>query len=277
MREDDGFHGYEFDQYLLIGDLVTWPSPAAFAFLCEYLVREEMKVSPGSAETISGLKIRPEQLIAIPGNHDKLLRPDLEMFDAKFAQRLGLNTPPPQDATLIRRRISGRNFAFLSVDASRYTTDRPLLITPAARRHLASGDVTAPLLERVRQLALEIVADDAIRVLVVHYPVDYYTATNLSAVPMNLVVPHEAEGMAHLLEATRGAIDLAVHGHLHRPGIYRHAGIPVVSVGTTCQSQSEANGFYLIKMFESGQLFAEHHSWRGTGFAVDAGLSQTLN
>jgi predicted phosphodiesterase len=271
LRERQGFPAYEFDQYVLLGDLVTWPSPASFAFLREYITRDEWLADPADKRKTPGLHIKPDRLIAIPGNHDKLLRPDLGMFHDKFVTPLGLDCPEPQTALLIRTQTGKVPFVFLTIDASTYTTEKPLKVTRAARSHLAGGVVTDALLASVRSAADLLIEEhaDAVKIMVIHYPVDYAAAREGSALG-NLVVPHHVQDIDRLLDALpQGTIDFAVHGHLHNPGVYNHRGIPVVSVGTAFQRKATVNDVFLVKVFESGQIRAEHHVWHKTGFELD--------
>jgi predicted phosphodiesterase len=280
MREREGFPSFDFDQYVLLGDLVTWPSPASFAFLKEYVTRDDWAPGGGTRK-VAGLHLAKDKIIVVPGNHDKLLRRDLNMFRDRFTGALDLESPPPQQAIVVRRRTPKHNFVFFVVDANRYTMDPELEVTMAARTHLASGIIGDSLVQQVGAAVERYASEDAIRVLVLHYAVDHYSATQLSQLPLNTVLPHEVAGLEQLLDAIpRGGVNFAVHGHLHRPGLYNHRGIPVVSVGTAFQrGPTGANDFYVIKIFESGQISAEHHIWAGTGFRRDPDetLSRPLN
>src|SRR4029078_3695819 len=108
----------------------------------------------------------------------------------------------PQSAIVIRRQTGKRLFTFLAVDASMYTTEKALRVTGAARSHLARGGVSAGLLESVRAAASVLAKEppDAVKVLVIHYPVDYSAVTHGVSSLDNFVLPHDVEDIDLLLD-----------------------------------------------------------------------------
>jgi hypothetical protein len=279
-----GVYGRDsFDQCVALGDLVTWPSPDAFQFFTSYATSDRWR-DPHSSSLLPGLDFKSNdkerQITVIPGNHDKLLRCNLNLFNTGVIKPLHLESISPQGASVIRRTIGTREFVFLAVDASTYTTERDLRVTRSARYHLAGGSISKALLEQVDGLAAQIAKEQAIRVLLIHYPINFGIASNLNGKAHNLFLKHDVDGIEKLLDTIpRGSIDFAAHGHLHIPGFYSYGGFPVLSLGTTLQRDSSSNDFYLVTVSDSGQIRAEHHVWHEskTGFRHDPSLSGRLN
>jgi hypothetical protein len=281
MQRHQGYARDTFDQCVFLGDLVTWPNPDAFSFFNEYVTRDRWVPAEGHSP-IAGLDFKHDeqhrQVTVIPGNHDKLLRQNLSLFDVHVRKPLDLETIAPQGATIIRRRVAHNDFAFLAIDASNYTRAPELRVDRSARRHLAAGHVSDELLDQVTKLAAELKGTPGIRVLLIHYPVDFSTASTLGGALCNRLFPHDVKDIEKLLAAIpAGAIDFAAHGHLHNPGIYSHGGMSVLSVGTTFQLNSPVNDFYVVTVSETDQIRAEHHVWTKTGFRKDPVLSKRLN
>src|SRR4030095_4385131 len=79
QARSSGFTGENFDLFLLLGDVVTWPSERAFEFAGAYLSRGMY----GSLEGVAhchGLKIPSANIVTVPGNHDKLMQRDLRLY-----------------------------------------------------------------------------------------------------------------------------------------------------------------------------------------------------
>ena len=273
------YHRDTVDQCVALGDLVTWPNPDAFEFFRQYMTRDRW-IDAQSSQRLPGMDIQPDGLTAIPGNHDKLLRQNLDWYNAYVSVPLGIEAVSPQGAQIIRRTVGSKQFAFLAIDASIYTTDPELRVTRAARYHLAGGSVSQALLTQVTVLARQMLTEEAIRVLLIHYPADFPIASGLNGFAHNVVLKHDVDGIGKLLSAIpQGAIHFAVHGHLHNPGLYSVGGFPVLSLGTTFQLGASVNDFYLVTVSDSGQIRAEHHVWSKdkTGFCPDPSLSGRLN
>jgi len=109
----------------------------------------------------------------------------------------------------------------------------------------------------------------ATRILLVHYAVDSGRVCGTGGALNNLLLPHDCKGLDQLVKTLSGDIHLVIHGHLHRPKLYRHADVPIVAASTTTQRGGE-NGFFVLRFFASGEIAAEHHLWRGTGFVLDS-------
>jgi folate-dependent phosphoribosylglycinamide formyltransferase PurN len=61
-----------------------------------------------------------------------------------------------------------------------------------------------------------------------------------------------------------------LHGHLHVPLLYNYNGVQVISVSTSTRvDENGQTGFYLIKVFDSGSIVAEHHLWTGVTYTPD--------
>jgi predicted phosphodiesterase len=281
MQRNNSYARETFDQCVALGDLVTWPNPDAFWFFTQYITQDRWRDAVSSS-TLTGLDFKSEpersQITAIPGNHDKMLRQNLNLFDTHVREPLSLEAINPQSATIIRRQIGTLPFVFLAVDASTYTRDPDLRVTRSAKNHLAGGSVSAGLLQQVKALTQEIAAEDGVRVLLIHYPIDFSVASKLSGVAQNFFVRHDVDGINRLLEAIpQGVIHFAAHGHLHSPGFYSSAGFPVLSLGTTFQLNNAINDFYVVTVSDSRQIRADHHVWTPTGFKHDDTLSGRLN
>src|SRR2546423_592150 len=90
-----GFPGEAFDMCLLLGDQATVPTGSAYQFLREYLTSNSYRTGDSELMHIcSGLNISPNKLVAIPGNHDKLLHKDLDVYQDEFLKALGLRPEP---------------------------------------------------------------------------------------------------------------------------------------------------------------------------------------
>src|SRR4051812_6657351 len=65
LRTREDFPGYEFDQMLLLGDLATWPSHAAYDFLRDYIATDNIRLT--NNRTMAGLNTKPVNIVSIPG------------------------------------------------------------------------------------------------------------------------------------------------------------------------------------------------------------------
>lgn len=273
------FPRYRFDFVLLLGDLATYANGGSYSFLTQFLVQDKYEYAGG--KTIRGLRgIHNGQLIAIPGNHDKLLRKNLDIYHMKFSVALGVDAEPkPQGAFFISHNIGGSEFLFVLVDANKYaSTDGTLDFS--AFSHLASGEVTKllknNLLEKFEALRSRREVDKAKldsfetarKILIVHYAVDVEIVLGPAPHAEELVLSHRCAGLDNLVKELRPYVDFVLHGHLHRPKIYNHCGVPVISATTTTQKDGW-NGFYIIKFLASGDIVFDHHKWNENGFTKD--------
>ena len=84
-----GYEQSKFDQVWLLGDQATHPSPGAYRFLKEYITQPEYKTQDGRGSCY-GLWIPRDTVLAVPGNHDKLLQRDLTIYKEEFAEPMAL-------------------------------------------------------------------------------------------------------------------------------------------------------------------------------------------
>jgi len=280
FRDREQYRQFEFDGYLLLGDLVTWPDPSAFSFLGDYLTQYELTVSVQSRnERRPGLHLPIAKLLAIPGNHDKLLRTDLSLFNNSVSKRLNI-APAVKNGVLLREwQVGPRRVLILTVEASAYA-ETQLTVGKRATSHLARGNISEPILEQARKIKdqLESERGKAWRILVIHYAIDFKRATDMSLrqALLNSLVPHECDGVERLFDSLGPeAIDCAIHGHLHIPRLYVFKGVPVVSVASASQLNAKPNGFHILKFMNNGNVIAEHHVWTPAGFDRDPDPSRS--
>src|ERR1051325_8990785 len=152
---DEGFKKDDFDLYLILGDLATWPSTFSFEFLRQYLTADRCLArarKPYDEPTIDcpGLHISTRQLVMIPGNHDKLFRVDLSLYHQHFLLPLALPMQPRAgQCFLTSRNINGVEFLFWLVEPSVYATADCILDT-TCRHHVASGEIIQELREEIK-------------------------------------------------------------------------------------------------------------------------------
>ena len=273
-----GFQGDTFDQFLLLGDIVTWPSQRSFTFARQYLSQDEYSPLEGVGHT-RGLKIPAASVVTVPGNHDKLMSSDLDNYHRLFAGPLsGAAYPNPRRSHMVSRRIKNREVLFIILDANIYPVDA-LSLKASCRNHLARGSVAGEMIAEVRskmtQLKDRVSVDEAelhdfegaTKILILHYAADHRAVWQRATPPANLLLPHTCRGVGSLVESLKQDLDVIVHGHLHVPRIYRFHGVPVVSVPSMSQ-RGARNGFYVLR-FVDGDIRADYHQWARTGFAFD--------
>jgi predicted phosphodiesterase len=279
-----GYRKEQFDLFVLLGDLATWADQPTYEFLTNYLCANEVQESDSlSTHKVRGLAISQERLIAIPGNHDKMLRRDLSLYFEGFTRRTGLpDAPQPQQCYLVSKTIDDREMLFIQLEASIYG-EEALRLDTAAIGLLARGKVTVAARDEIDRKLTALKSGETVdsaeissyanawKVLVVHYSPDILATTGKRD-PAELVIPHECAGLSELVRELRDDIHVVLHGHLHYPAVYNLHGVPVVSVGTVTQlcREPRKNGFFLLKCFESGEVLTEHHVWHGTGFLQDS-------
>jgi 3',5'-cyclic AMP phosphodiesterase CpdA len=262
-----------FNLVILLGDSATYANGGSYSFLRQYLTQDNYADNSGTKRP--GLKrIHMGDFIAIPGNHDKLLRKNLDLYHRSFCPY-----PNPQGSFFATRTINKQEFLFVLVEASKYATeDRKLDFS--ALSHLAAGEVSKSLRAEIKgkfeKLKKGETADEAAlkdydgtrKILLVHYAVDDRVVLGPAPHAQELIVSHRCEGLDELIRELGNSVDLVLHGHLHRPKIYNHAGVPIISATTTTQKDGE-NGFFVIKFMASGDIVVDHHKWNGNGFMRD--------
>jgi 3',5'-cyclic AMP phosphodiesterase CpdA len=281
--KNQGFERDTFDLCLLLGDQVTIPDARSYKFLRQYLTQQEYSTSDGYVDyRCSGLGLMGQQILAIPGNHDKLLRTNLDIYDREFNTPIELSERvAPQSCQLAIRKFDHREFVFILVDAGRYAaTD--LRFDGSSREHLAAGEVTSRLALQIREklaslmdhgavdeASLEGSYEAAAKIILVHYPVDYERFKSVGDW-QGKVLPHDCAGLPDMIQTIRKEFNLnmVLHGHLHRPMLYNYEGVQVVAA-TTAAQQGGDRGFHVLKVSDTGQIHAEHHCWNGIAFAAD--------
>ena len=276
-RTDEHFERENFDFCLLLGDQATTPDPQAYNFLRQYLTSARYT----SATDCVGLGFRPDQLLAIPGNHDKLFRTNLDIYQREFVRKLGLPEVEPGGSRVVIRRFAETEIVFLMIDPSIYATEE-LTIDLECRLHLASGAVTPGLAQEVvkKMTSLRDTGEvdgqrlrgkfgSALKILLVHYAVD------LPRLPRSRqwsekFLPHGCEGLDDLVATLRTEFQfqLAIHGHMHVAWLYNHGGVQVIS-SSTASGKSGNNGFFVLKFSDNNEIRAEHHCWTGNRFTPD--------
>lgn len=275
----EGLSSHHFGSVLLLGDLATYANGGSYVFLREYLSQENYNDSSGKKRTGIG-GVHNGNLIAIPGNHDKLLRKNLDLYHTKFCLPLGIDPQPkPQSSYFTSRTINGQELIFALVEASRFASKDGKLDFDALS-HLAGGKVSRILRDETKEkfemlkagksVDRAVVTDYATarKILLVHYAVDDRVVLGPAPLPQELVVSHHCKGLDALVGDLSETLDLVIHGHLHRPKIYNHCGVPIVSATTTSQVNGE-NGFFVIKFLESGDIVPDYHRWDQNGFVKD--------
>jgi predicted phosphodiesterase len=284
LRED-GFAGEKFDLLILLGDQSTLAHAKSYKFLREYICQTTYETNDGDGGTqrCCGLGISPADIMAIPGNHDKLLRSTLGLYNEEFTSKLGLiERVQPQRCTIAVRTFHDREFVFILIDPSTYCA-RDFTLDKDCRSHLAAGIVSDKLTEDVRtkltllenygrldaDVKLEKKFSEATKILLVHYAVD---EKRFKSTLEELILPHGCEGLGSLVELLRNQfqLDMVLHGHLHVPLLYNYMGVQVVAATTATRvDENRKTGFFLIKVFDTGNIVAEHHSWNGVAYAPD--------
>jgi len=270
---------HEFDLCILLGDQVTVPDSKAYAFLRKYLTQQEYRCSDGYIDyRCAGLGFNKEQILAIPGNHDKLLLTNLDFYNGQFRGPIELSEEVvAQRCAVSVRKFGSREFVFVLADANRYAT-KELHLDVSARNHLASGEITRLLEEdivtKLRDLkngssiehGLECF-DTACKILLVHYPVE---PGRFNQKMWDRGLPHGCEGLPEFVDKLRDEfrLNIVLHGHLHQPMLYNHEGVQVISATTSSQSGGQI-GFYILNVSDTGQISTQHHSWNGAAFAAD--------
>jgi antitoxin (DNA-binding transcriptional repressor) of toxin-antitoxin stability system len=156
LLQGEGYGRDDFDCYAFLGDQVTIPDPQSYRFLYEYLTEYEYEGRRGGAKlTCPGLRIDPKRVIAIPGNHDKLLRTDLSLYDQGFTDPLNARKVGMQRSQIVIRRVGSRDVVFILVDANAYASSAAS-IGSDLRDHLACGRVSDGLLTDLRERLQEL-------------------------------------------------------------------------------------------------------------------------
>jgi predicted phosphodiesterase len=289
--KEEGHPGEKFDLLILLGDQSTLTHERSYKFLREYLTQEDYTTRDeyGGVHSCKGLHMDPSGILAVPGNHDKLLRKSLDLYHEEFSRKAKIKEEVrPQMCSIAVKSLAGREFIFILVEPSVYCK-QDLKLGSDFRSHLAAGKVSEKLLEDVKiklgmlrehgkldaELKLSTKFNDAMKVLLVHYAVDE------SRFPSGLdemIVPHQCDGLGDLVNMMREEYDLslALHGHLHHPLLYNFNGVQVVSATTATRADKPGKtGFFLLKVLDSGTIRAEHHVWTGVDYTPDPDKSLT--
>src|SRR6266496_4614835 len=275
--KEEGYQGNEFDLLILLGDQSTLAHERSYKFLREYITQSLYETSDGDSKTsCSGLAIDPSNILAIPGNHDKLLRTSLNLYHDEFTRKVGIREKVrPQMCSIAIKRFAGREFVFILVEPSNYCK-QDLKLGSDFRSHLAAGTVTKKLAEDLQiklgilkqhgkldaEVRLQGTFNDAVKILVVHYAVDDGQFSS----GLQKILPHECDGLGNLVKALQEQyqLSMAMHGHLHQPLIYNFNDVQVLSAGTATRVDKGAKtGFFVVKVLDSGTIRAEHHIWNG--------------
>lgn len=273
--------GKSFDACLLLGDVATQPTGAAFKFAARYLTEERYSTGDDLVKhECLGLGFPPDKIIVIPGNHDKLLQTDLSIFQKRFLNIVKIpEKPGPRQSFLRRLSVGNTEFLFILVDASRYASEANR-IDRTYRKHLACGEIEPALhgellekLEKIKQ-GEEVDGiripdyDGTFKILLIHYAIDAQRVMENKDHLEDLVVPHECVGLEKLIGELRSHLNLVLHGHLHIPKVYVHQGVPIVSATTTTQKNGN-QGFFVLTFSDAGDVKIAHHKWLKTGFLPD--------
>lgn len=269
----------DFDFYLLLGDLVTWPLGTAYKLLVKYLT-DDAVYDQDSGSFCKGLNIPTDKLAAIPGNHDKMCLKTLDYYNSYLSNPLRIARVPESSLVLIHRTFAGLDVLFILIDGNAYQKCDNLTLDHSFRSHLACGRIDDSLIDNLKTKlsALETGKSvdgisinnfqNAIRILLVHYAADVMSVSSGPGGKVrNLVLPHDCFNIDKLISTFRNQIDLLIHGHLHQPKVYAHNGMQVLAATTTTQIGGY-NGFYVLKIFPSG-LEALHYRWLGNDFGPD--------
>jgi len=228
-----------------------------------------------------------DKILAVPGNHDKLLRTNLDVYHQEFTDKLGIPRVDPGGSHVVTKMIGKREFVFILIDASVYASEE-LVVDFHSRDHLAKGLLSRKLRDELHAkltslkkeghadgVKLTSPYDQTIKVVLVHYAVDISRLTD-HPLWVEKLLPHDCKGLDDALEQFRVEfqINMALHGHLHIPGLYNHKGVQVVAASTTTE-QNGPNGFFIVKILDSGEIRGEHHRWTGSRFTNDP--DTTLN
>jgi len=281
--KDEGYARDKFDLVLLLGDQSTLAHERSYKFLRQYLTQATYATDDGDGSyTCAGLGLDVADILAIPGNHDKMLRSSLDLYNLEFASKLKLTQKiRPQMCSISTRRFADQEFVFILVEPSTYCS-QDLRVDATFRTHLAAGKVTNKLIEDVEtkltllrehgkldaEVKLERPFGEAVKILVVHYAVDDDRFGGLE----KLLLPHKCEGLKELVTMLRNEyqLSMALHGHLHLPLLYNFNGVQVVSATTaTLANKDGKTGIFVIKFLDSGTIRAEHHTWTGVAYTPD--------
>ncbi|HXA85326.1 MAG TPA: hypothetical protein VNZ47_09640 [Candidatus Dormibacteraeota bacterium] len=282
--KDEGYQRDKFDLCILLGDQSTLAHERSYKLLRDYLTQDEYVSEDGDGKYIGyGLGIAASDILAIPGNHDKLLRSSLNLYHEEFTRHLRLDEEArPQMCSISIRRFAGREFVFILIEPSVYCAE-DLKLGSDFRSHLAAGKISPKLIEDVEtklnmlreygkldaETKLEKTFNDAMKVLIVHYAVDERRFPPGRA---QGIVPHQCDGLGELVNMLKREyqLSIALHGHLHHPLLYNFNGVQVISATTATRvDKGTKTGFFLMKVLDSGTIRAEHHLWTGVAFTPD--------
>lgn len=275
------YEHYKFDLFIFLGDLVTYPTQSAFSLVSEFIGGRRALRIPFSKELdeVHGLKLLDSEYLMIPGNHDKLLEPDLAKYYRNLCYPLRYPFQPNASGSFMESRVfQGQEFLFVSIDASIYLKENqsPML----ELSHFAQGNLSSELHEELRRKFISLRQNNRVdkaeiknwtntfKILLVHYAVDEKKVLGRFPHPKHYLPPLNCKLLKEFVDCSGGDIDLVLHGHLHKPKLYSQNRIPVVSV-PTCTQMGGNQGFYVLRVFQDKKVMLQHYRWNKTGFSRD--------
>src|SRR5439155_19784149 len=103
-----------FDLCLLLGDQATMPTVESYRLLVRCLTKKQRV--EGTYIHSNGLGMSLGKLLAITGNHDKLLLSSLDLYNNSFGNSLQLLSMPMNGVLLVKREFKGMEFHFIHLD-----------------------------------------------------------------------------------------------------------------------------------------------------------------
>ena len=262
-----------FDFHVITGDISTdvYP-PERFQFARDYLV-DSVPLDPSPQSKQVGLRLPPESVICVPGNHDKMALPDCKPYLAAFSD---LPAEPPY-AIQVQSR-SGQSLLFFGIDSNLYT-----------RGNIAVGRITPETLAQLNEfltLSEEPNMLTAIKILVLHHhPADLNKFRSFSVKKLLSLITGAPFSVLkegnRLLKACNGRIDLIMHGHEHFPIVF-HESISsaiIISAGTSSSFMPKGKGtntFHTIALAQRDYEIVQFN-WNGARFLPEKSWSGNLD
>ncbi len=257
-----------FDFHVVTGDISTNAmSDERFSFARKFLV-QQLSVRDKYASQVFdvGLNLGEDNILCVPGNHDKLDRSNLNEYLSGFGD---LPQRPPYVVDKLSH--SDQRFIFFAIDSNLYSEGNE-----------AVGEISAITLGWLKKQfdnyeSLDTHESQAVRVLLLHHhPADLNTFRSRSIrhyIPLLKTNPFtKLEEGERLLEACRGNIDIIMHGHEHFPIAFfnEESNCLIVSAGTTSKIQLEAkskNSFHALA-FSGREFRIVQYDWSKGRFAT---------
>lgn len=266
-----------FDATFLTGDICTNPiDSSSFNLPYEFLTKNIYAAQP------KGLSLNPDLLFSVPGNHDKMLDLSMDKYenspfnppktindkgDYLLSLKLGMLKPDILIYGLNSNRIDERVPAMGRIDM-RQVTDMRNCIREISDPTAAWSDRGFTVRKKGKQVSVETdyakfdqSFDLTFKILVMHHHPNrkiykqfllseknvakkFGLATRL----MDMIYDEAHNEFIKLIE--ENPFDLILHGHLHKPAIYRLGHSLVVAAGSTCEksTRNSGNSFNIIKL-----------------------------